>query len=215
MRILIADDHPLYREALRTRLERMPAQPDVLEATSTDEVLALAGAEALDLIILDFFMPGLGSEAGVRQVVEAFAGTAVVLMSGAAPNEEVRKAVDAGVRGFIPKTVSSDVMQAAIGIVIAGGTYVPAEVFQGQLAPVAANGEAPPPEADKLALYRLTPREHQVLLQLASGASNKEIGRGLGLSEVTVKLHVRQILRKISARNRAEAAVIVTRAGLI
>jgi two-component system nitrate/nitrite response regulator NarL len=140
----------------------------------------------------------------------------VVLMSGAAPNDEVAKAVHAGVRGFIPKTVSSEVMQAAIGIVIAGGTYVPAEVFQQQ--PGNGSGTATPEPAadiDKLALYKLTPREHQVLMQLASGASNKEIGRGLGLSEVTVKLHVRQILRKISARNRAEAAVIVTRAGLI
>lgn len=158
-------------------------------------------------------MPGMRSAQTVEEVVEAFPDAAVVLVSGMADFEDIKRAVDAGARGFLPKTLSSDLFAGAIAMVLAGGTFLPAEILQ-------RNGTqaAPRPAADGNGLNlaaKLTPRQQQVLVQLASGATNKEIGRNLAIAEVTVKLHIRQILRRINARNRAEAASIATRAGLI
>ena len=127
--------------------------------------------------------------------------------------QDVKQGIAAGARGFLPKTMTAELFGMAISMIIAGGTYVPAEMLQEVGAAMSASevgGAEGPGLAD-----RLSPRERQVLVRLASGASNKEIGRDLNLAEVTVKLHVRQILRKIKARNRSEAASMATRAGLI
>jgi DNA-binding NarL/FixJ family response regulator len=215
MRAVIADDHPFYREAVGLRLQRQFDEADIVEVGKLDDLLALAGgaAESIDLVLLDLRMPGMRSAQTVEEVVEAFPDAAVVLVSGMAGFEDIKCAVDAGARGFLPKTLSSDLFAGAIAMVLAGGTFLPVEILQ-------RNGarSAPDVAADGSGLEltaKLTPRQQQVLVQLASGATNKEIGRNLDIAEVTVKLHIRQILRRINARNRAEAASIATRAGLI
>jgi DNA-binding NarL/FixJ family response regulator len=144
------------------------------------------------------------------RVAKVFPGAAVALMSGVARPDDIRSAVHAGARGFLPKTMAPEAFAAAISIILGGGTYLPAEVLWAPEVRAEASGVrmAPP-------ISGLTPREQQVLVRIATGAQNKEIGRDLGLAEVTVKLHVRQILKKIGARNRSEAASIATRAGLI
>jgi two-component system, NarL family, nitrate/nitrite response regulator NarL len=212
MRVVVADDHPLFREAVRLRLNRQFAGAVVKEASSFDELLAgrRDGAEPFDLILIDLHMPGMAGDAFER-VVREFPQAAVVLMSGVARPEDVRSAVRAGARGFLPKTMPPEAFAAALSIVLGGGTYVPAELVNtpGALPEARESGSLNAP------MNALTPREQQVLVRLATGAQNKEIGRDLGLAEVTVKLHVRQILKKIGARNRSEAASIATRAGLI
>jgi two-component system, NarL family, nitrate/nitrite response regulator NarL len=212
MRAVVADDHPLFREAVRLRLDRQFPGAIVKEAATFDELLAghRDAAEPVDLILIDFHMPGMASDAFER-VIREFPRSAVVLMSGVARPEDVRNAVRAGARGFLPKTMPPEAFAAALSIVLCGGTYVPAELVNvPQAAPEAKEGGQL-----GVAMSALTPREQQVLAKLATGAQNKEIGRDLGLAEVTVKLHVRQILKKIGARNRSEAASIATRAGLI
>ncbi len=214
MRSVVADDHPLYREALRLRLERMWPESEVTEAGALDDLLGLQEAlsGAVDLILLDLRMPGLDDAAGVRRVVEAFPGSAVVLMSGSAGAEDVKKAIQAGARGYLPKTMQPDLFASALTMIVEGGTYLPAEILH----PEPLLGESPMRSTlSPDIIERLTPRERQVLVRLATGAPNKEIGRELGLADVTIKLHVRQILKKIGARNRAEAAVIATKSGLI
>ncbi|MGO8916843.1 MAG: response regulator [Stellaceae bacterium] len=209
MHAIVADDHPLYREAVRLRLERLFPAAEIDEAAAVDELMRLGvGTETkLDLILLDLHMPGMAGAEGIGRVVAAFPGTPVVMMSGLARSADVLEAVRAGARGFLPKTMAPDHFAAALSLVIGGGTYLPAEVLQ----PQASAADAAPPSL----LARLTPREQQVLVRLATGAPNKEIGRDLGLAEVTVKLHVRQILKKIGARNRSEAAAIASKAGLM
>jgi DNA-binding NarL/FixJ family response regulator len=211
MYIAVADDHPLYREAVKLRLERLLADCLVLELGSLEELLTRARMPSprLDLVLLDLYMPDMEPREGVAAAVAALPETPVVLMSGSASAEDVQIAIGAGVRGFLPKTMASDLFSMAISMVLAGGTYLPAEALQHA---TSGTGVA---RAERIPADLLTPRERQVLVQLATGASNKEIGRDLNLAEVTVKLHVRQILRKIDARNRSEAASIATRAGLI
>ena len=215
MHIIVADDHPLYREAVRLRLERLLPAAAISEVGSLDELLAAVRSDAsrpADLVLLDLYMPGVAPGSGVTGVLAAMAGVPVAVMSGHASADEVKQAIAAGARGFLPKTLSSELFAMAISMILAGGTYLPAETLQGADAGrVGANGA---PEAASLGGV-LSPRERQVLVRVATGASNKEIGRELNLAEVTVKLHVRQILRKIKARNRSEAAAMATRAGLI
>jgi len=207
MRAIVADDHPLYREAVRLRLERLFVSAEIAEAASLDELLRQV-SPGIDLILLDLHMPGVAGVTAAAQTVEAFPGAAVVLMSGLAAATEVTEAVRAGARGFLPKTMSPDHFAAALKLILDGGSYVPADILQ-------AEPESTPAARAHPGLQNLTPREQQVLVRLATGSPNKEIGRDLGLAEVTVKLHVRQILKKIGARNRSEAASIATRAGMI
>lgn len=213
MRVAVADDHPLYREALRLRLERLLEPVEVFEAGTLDELLRMSAGTPFDLILVDLWMPGLGPGPAIQTLLDACPESPVVLMSGAASAADVKHAVDLGVRGFLPKTMPPKQLDAAISIVASGGTYVPAEILMGAASyPTPQGGTA---DLRQLIADVLTPREQEVLLRLASGLSNKEIGRQLELAEVTVKLHVRQILRKINARNRSEAASIATRAGVI
>jgi two-component system, NarL family, nitrate/nitrite response regulator NarL len=213
MQVIVADDHPLYREAVRLRLERLLPNAGITEVGSLDELLAQAReAPPFDLVLLDLYMPGTEPRQGVAAVLAAMQGVPIALMSGHASGDEVRHAIAAGARGFLPKTMSSDLFAMAISMILAGGTYLPAETLQTVRAGRSDNNGS----MDDSALNGvLSPRERQVLVRLATGASNKEIGRELNLAEVTVKLHVRQILRKIKARNRSEAASMATRAGLI
>lgn len=207
MRILIADDHPLYREAVRLRMERLYPGSAIVEASSIDELLAGSDPNAADLALVDLRMPGMNGPGDVARIRSGLSGTPILLMSGSAANTDIKLAVEAGAKGFVPKTLSPELFAAAVALVLAGGTYLPTDVLQHN-----AGGEG----TRRMTLTAdLTPREMQVFVQLATGASNKEIGRELGLAEVTVKLHVRQILKKIGARNRSEAASIATRAGLI
>jgi two-component system nitrate/nitrite response regulator NarL len=209
MHVIVADDHPLYREAVRLRLLRLYTDAAVTEAASVDDLLALAPPDEgpFELILVDLRMPGMDGGASIRRVVVGFPDSAVVLMSGEATSEDVRAAIQAGARGFIPKTIASDLFSSAVRIIADGGTYLPSDVLSAE--PV----EREPPV--KGMIERLTPRQQQVLVRLTGGASNKEIGRDLGLSEITVKLHVRAIFKKIGVRNRAEATAVAIKGGLI
>lgn len=208
MLILLADDHPLYLEAVRLRLQRLYPDACFREAETLDATLAASeeGMPRPDLVLSDLNMPGMEGIAGVSRILAAFPGVPFALMSGSARRKDVMTAVQLGVRGFLPKTMNSDAFAAAVSLLLAGGTYLPTELVLDE-----AEAEAPPPNL----LDRLTPREKQVLVQLAAGASNKEIAREMNLAEVTIKLHVRQILKKIQSRNRSEAAAVAARAGLI
>ncbi|HUO02497.1 MAG TPA: response regulator transcription factor [Rhizomicrobium sp.] len=200
MRILIADDHPLYREALRAQIERLIPDAAITETASLDDAAAHDGYA---LYLLDYNMPGM-SPAALKNLVNRHPGVPVAIISGSENNEDIRAVIAAGARGFIPKTATPAHLSHALQILLAGGTSVPAEGLSEM---------SPAEPARQTALDGLTSRELEVLAMLVRGLSNKEIGRELGLAEVTVKLHFRTIFRKIGARSRAEAAVIAVKAG--
>jgi two-component system, NarL family, nitrate/nitrite response regulator NarL len=203
MRILLADDHPLYADALRTLVER--TIPDasltvVGDLNAADQALGTTGP--YDLAILDLQMPGGSGIAGIERMLGRYPGTPLLVISGAAAPAEVSRLIRLGVKGFLPKSLPNKVVAAALQVVISGGTYVPADYARPSSAPPSAGGGG------------LTPRETEVLGLLAAGRSNKEIGRALALQEITIKLHVRNIFRKLHVRNRVQAANAATRLDL-
>ncbi len=218
MRILIADDHPLYREALRARIERLFPEAAVTEFSSFEDVVSLGNKDGnpYELFLLDFHMPGMSIDA-LKKLAAAYAGVPIAVISGTASAADVRSVVQAGVQGFIPKSATGKHLMHALQMLLEGGTSMPTDfVVSGDTVSASredrgwtVRGSPSPPW-----LALLSKRELDVLLGVARGLSNKEIARELGLAEVTVKLHLQGVFRKIGARSRSEAAVIATKANL-
>ena len=211
MKILVADDHPLYREAVITQIRRLYPQAEVDQVGTFDDILATAtrSPAAYDLFLVDFHMPGM-MEPGIAGLAASYPGTPIAVISGTANSDDVRASIRAGARGFVSKTATADHLAHTIQLVLSGGTSVPADMLS--TPPLTATPQ--PPGAAPEWLGRLSPREREVLAAVTRGISNKQVGRELNLAEVTVKLHLRAIFRKTGARTRSEVAVLATKAGI-
>lgn len=201
MRILLADDHVLVRDALKSYIERLADDAAVIVASSFPEAFALAERDtALDLVILDLRMPGMNGLEGLTRMRGLRPSTPVVIISGLARPQDITDAMAAGAAGFFPKTLNGAALVSAVRLVLAGERFVPSTDHAGN----GVDGEA---RVEDEATSSLTTRERQVLDLLTKGMSNKEIARQLELQEVTIKLHVRGICRKLGAKNRTQAAL--------
>ncbi|MEM7651105.1 MAG: response regulator transcription factor [Pseudomonadota bacterium] len=228
MKLLLADDHTLFRDALVQYIERAEPSAEVTVTKDFDEAFEhMQQNTNQDLILLDLRMPGMNGMEGFRKMRQHFPDTPVALMSGVAEPEDVQAAIELGAIGYFPKTLSGKALLQAIQSVLAGEMFIPTESNSNQPLP-SYHGELPnksnvtniglsevqtplSPTKD----FNLTPRENDVLGYLVTGASNKEIASALGLQVVTVKLHVRGICRKLDAKNRTQAALIAREHGLI
>jgi DNA-binding NarL/FixJ family response regulator len=201
MRILLADDHVLVRDALKSYIERLADDAAVIVASSFPEAFALAERDAaLDLVILDLRMPGMNGLEGLTRMRKLRPSTPVVIISGLARPQDITDAMTAGAAGFFPKTLNGAALVSAVRLVLAGERFVPSTDHAGN----GVDGEA---RVEDEATSSLTNREREVLDLLTKGMSNKEIARQLELQEVTIKLHVRGICRKLGAKNRTQAAL--------
>lgn len=209
MKILVADDHILFREGLRYVLARLSDdKAEILEARDGAEALDLVGVHPdLDLILLDLAMPGMDGFAGLRALRARVPSVPVVILSGSEEPIDIRWALDGGAMGFIPKSSTSEIMLSALRLVLSGGVYLPPAFLQGPRPGHGSVGRATP----TLQSLSLTPRQHDVLRLLGQGKSNKEIARTLALAEGTVKLHVSAILKALDAGNRTQAVVAAAR----
>jgi two-component system nitrate/nitrite response regulator NarL len=221
MKLLIADDHNLFRDALVQYIQRADPKADVALAKDFYETLEiLTEDDEFDLVVLDLRMPGMNGMAGVRQFREQYEHIPVALMSGVAETEDVKQALDLGIAGYFPKTLSGKALIKAIQSVIDGEVFVPMDSGSRYIRPAyyddgffqkrSITNATPQDEQGEVSgdEFNLTPRERDVLSYLVTGAANKEIAAALSLQVVTVKLHVRGICRKLGAKNRTQAALI-------
>lgn len=240
MRILIADDHELFRDGLRLVLSDLGSDVRVSESGTYDDTLAQVRAsteegDAFGVVLLDLVMPGMAWSDGLKALKAAGPDIPVVILSASQDRRLVLEAVRLGAAGFIPKTSSSKVMLSALRLVLSGGIYLPPSLISDALASPQATdpaavldaghlgavgglpprGPAYPPAAEPPPdTPPLTPRQREVLALLGQGKSNKEIARLLDLSEGTVKLHVTAILKSLNVSNRTGAVVAASRLGL-
>ncbi|KIQ31219.1 LuxR family transcriptional regulator [Variovorax paradoxus] len=218
MKILIADDHRLVIEAVKAKLSELEPGIEFVLAMSVDELLAGANDD-LDLALIDLNMPGADGQAHIDEIRRRHPAVPVIVLSGYEDPAIMRSALERGVLGFIPKAYSPDVMLSAVRLVLAGGVYVPPMMLTA-LPPGIVAGVAPQAGGTE-ALTRgggtgqtlehlrsvLTERQVEVLQLLSQGKPNKLIGRSLGISEGTVKIHLAAIFRALNVRNRTEAVV--------
>ena len=203
-RILVADDHPLFRGALRLAVEAAVASPEIVEACDLDGVLSrMASNSDFDLVLLDLAMPGASGFSGLLIVRAQFPAVPVIIVSGSAEAATVALAANLGASGFIPKTTDIATMQKAVAAVFAGESWFP-EV----------EGSASLDQNDRdmtKKLARLTPQQLRVLMMLSDGLLNKQIAYKLVVSEATVKAHVSAILQKLDVDSRTQAVIAATR----
>jgi DNA-binding NarL/FixJ family response regulator len=200
VKILVADDHDLVRETIAAFLMAEGFGAVETAATLPEAIDRLEG-EAHDLALLDLDMPTMKGFTGLARALAAGQGAHVALMSGSVSRELAEAAMEAGAVGFVPKKMASRAMVAAVRLMARGENFVPVGLLRSDIAPGAP-------------LAMLTRREVSVLRGVCEGKSNKEIARDLRLQEVTVKLHVMTLSRKLGARNRTHAVMIARNGGL-
>ena len=216
MQILVADDHKLVRDGLRPFLQELDPSVEILDASTLEEAIELVDrTPTLTLVLLDLMMPGMDGLSGLQRIKVKLPNIPVVIVSGFSTRDHVIAAVQAGAAGFIPKTVSGSAMVNALRLVLSGETYLPSSSFfedpaNQSMTPVAAKPVGAPPPFD-----RLSRREGEILAQLVEGRTNKEIAIALSLQEITIKVHLRNVYRKIGAANRAQAVRIALQSGWI
>lgn len=214
MRILLVDDHTLFRDALSEVLGKLDGDLTLFNASSADEArAAVAHYSGLDLVLLDLYLPGTCDCTLLDDLREALVSVPIVVLSGSERPADVRACLDAGAAGYIPKTLSSQDTIAALHQVLAGEIFVPPSLLaamQCKVSDAALANVVPTSDTESL-----TGRQPEVLCLLGEGLSNKGIARRLDLTEGTVKLHVSAILRAFAARNRTEAVMAAERKGLL
>jgi DNA-binding NarL/FixJ family response regulator len=206
-RLLIADDHPLFRGALREGVVGLVDRADIAEAGTFEEMSRLLdkGGE-VDLILLDLTMPGVRGFSGLMFLRAQYPSVPVVVVSANDDPSVIRRCMDFGASGFIPKTLGVDQMRDAIKRVLGGGVWTPPDVD--------LTGGSDAQSAELMArLATLTPQQVRVLMMLSEGMLNKQIAYELTVSEATVKAHVSAILQKLGVDSRTQAVIAINRIG--
>ncbi len=200
-RLVIADDHPLFRGALREAVSGLFARVEIAEAGSFDEVSKLLDAGGdVDLILLDLTMPGVRGFSGLMYLRAQYPAVPVVVVSGNDDPAVIRRCMDFGASGFIPKTLDIEGMRNAIAGVLKGGIWTPPDVDLDA-------GTDAETTALLTRLATLTPQQVRVLMMLSEGLLNKQIAYELSVSEATVKAHVSAILQKLGVESRTQAVI--------
>jgi DNA-binding NarL/FixJ family response regulator len=200
-RLLIADDHPLYRGALREAVNGLFERIDIAEAGTFNEVTELLerGSE-VDLVLLDLTMPGVRGFSGLMYLRAQYPGVPVIVVSANDDPAAIRRCMEFGASGFIPKTLGVEAMRGAISRILSGGVWTPPDVD------LSAGSDAET-AALMARMATLTPQQVRVLMMLSEGLLNKQIAYQLGVSEATVKAHVSAILQKLGVESRTQAVI--------
>ena len=204
-RFVIADDHPLFRGALKQALGGLYGAAQIYEAGGFDDLQKLLERESdMDLVLLDLAMPGVRGFSGLLYLRAQFPGVPVVIVSATEEPDVIRRCMEFGASGFLPKTLGADTVREAIRRVLAGEVWTPPDVD--------LSGGADTATRDLVQrLSTLTPQQVRVLMMLSEGLLNKQIAFELGVSEATVKAHVSAILQKLGVESRTQAVIAAAR----
>lgn len=198
MRILLVDDHALFRQGLKALLPPLDSELELDEAGTCAEALEHSATHKYDLVLLDLKMPGQSGLDALAALRTAIPATPIVVLSGEDDPYTIRGAIDGGAMGFIPKSSSQELLIHALRLVLAKGVYLPATALDGVDAK----------------LPGITPRQRDVLRYVIHGMPNKVIARELKISDWTVKQHVSEVLHRLGVRNRTEAVYAAAKLGL-
>ncbi|WP_321392442.1 response regulator transcription factor [Emcibacter sp.] len=204
MRMLLVDDHALFRDGLKFVLNEMDRGVEVLEAGNCADAFAiLENDDDFDLILLDLDLPGMSGLEGLKKIRVMAPVVPVVILSGSEDGTLVRRGLEMGVMGYIPKSLSSEIMLQALQLIMKGGRYVPDNILLSS------------PEKRNRSFESLTSRQLEILKHITLGKSNKEIARSLGIADNTVRVHISAIFQVLNVNNRTEAAYAAMQEGLI
>jgi DNA-binding NarL/FixJ family response regulator len=204
-RFVIADDHPLFRGALKEAVGNQFSGAQVFEAGGFEDLQTLLEREGdIDLVLLDLAMPGVRGFSGLLYLRAQFPGVPVVIVSATEEADVIRRCMEFGASGFLPKTLGIDAMRAAIRRVLEGGVWTPPDVDL-------TTGADDDTRDLVTKLSTLTPQQVRVLMMLSGGLLNKQIAYELGVAEATVKAHVSAILQKLGVESRTQAVIAASK----
>ncbi len=211
MKILVAEDHALFREALGNLLRKMEPAVEITEASRYSEVFAAVENTRFDLIILDLDLPDKEWDDGLRELKEKAGDGKIVVVSASEDCRSMRRCAEYGIVGYIPKSLDPKILSGALRLILDGGTYIPINAVNcGQ------NENTPRVQTHASEnSHGLTKRQTQVLGLVAEGKSNKQIAYEMGVSEATVKLHINALLRTLGVTNRTQAVITAQKMGLL
>lgn len=218
MKILLVDDHALFREGLRYVLQQLPEEVEILEAGNFHDGLKLAELyPELDLALLDLNMPGSEGPVSIKFFHQRYPHIPVVVVSGEDERGTMEKVMNHGAMGFVCKNSTAPVMLSALNLVLSGGVYIPPQILQQHSVaePRPREGERLDRRSLRTNEYGLTARQMEVLKHLAAGLSNKEIAHAVDLAEGTVKIHVAAVYQLLRVNSRMEAVRVAEQLGLI
>ncbi|MBV2235572.1 MAG: response regulator transcription factor [Sterolibacterium sp.] len=211
IRILLIDDHTLFRSGIKALLQRQPGFEVVGEAGNALEGIKRAKTLQPDVVLLDLHMPGMTGREAVSLVIDEAPTARVLMLTVSEDVDDLLQALRAGAHGYLLKNIETDFLVRAIHSTLDGDSVMSPQMTSKLMKTVSAPPSAPA-AADK---DKLSPREREILGFLARGASNKEIARSLELAESTVKIHVQNILKKLNLLSRVQAAVYAVEHGLV
>lgn len=214
MKILIADDQGLYREGLIRHLKEIVPQASLVQVDNYAKTLELLNQEKFDFLILDLYMLDNKWVEEYERIHSKVHGAKIIIISGSRNIRDIECSLELGVVGYIPKRSHTNILVAALKLILDGGTYIPPIALKEGHTPCVhpCEGLRKHPSG---ATIKLTARQHGVLLLIAQGKSNKQIAYELGISEATVKLHINALLRALGAINRTQAVITAQHSGLI
>lgn len=200
MKVLIVDDHALFREGLSYVLNKLESDVVILEASHSQEALdILMVNQDINLVLLDLFMPGKNGFSLLESASLKFAMIPIIVLSASKEKTDMQRAIATGAMGYIPKDSTSKIMLSAINLVLSGGVYMPLDMLPNQKINY----------VDVKKTVILTPRQKQVMAMVARGLSNKVIALELGVKESTIKMHITSIMKSLGVSNRTQAVIEV------
>jgi len=210
--ILISDDHALLRDGLKPFVAQVSTDITIHEAYDFASTQNIMANNLLDLVILDLRMPGMNGMDGATRLRHEFPKIPMVIISGNMSQDDAILAIDLGILGYLPKSLSGTSMMHALRLMLCGTPYYPPELFISSRDLIPEKTSAASKSSPSLDI--LTRREKEILTHLVGGASNRKIAEGLGLTEITIKSHLRNVFRKIGATNRTQAVTFALNEGI-